>query len=532
MTVPTDTSTPATDAARPTVAVVTLGCGRNEVDTDQLQGMFDVHGHQVVDDPNGADVVLVNTCTFIAPAKQESVDTVLAACDLKESGTQAVVVVGCMAQRYPHELAESIPEADAVVGFGGYATLPQTVDRILAGEAVDRVSGVDTEPSTATPTAGAEGARSVRRSLPLLVMPTSEEEAPPERAPVERVTTDDADLARMPASGPRFPVRTYDAERPWAYLKIAGGCDRMCTFCAIPSFRGGFQSRGIDELVAEAAWLGEQGARELVLVSENTTSWGKDLGAWNGHEGGRALAPVLLRELAQVDGIERLRLLYLQPDELQWPLLEAMAEIPEVMPYVDLSMQHVDQQLLRSMARAGSPDRFLDLIAKIRELMPDVAFRSNFILGFPGETDEHVQVLEDFLHEAQLDWVGFFPFSIEDGTPSATYEDQVPEEVAAARVEHLASVQARIADDGQTRWVGRTMPVLVEEVGEYGTIGRTPQQAPETDGEVRLELPDGSAPDLPVGRTVDARIIGTEGVDLIAEPVTTGRADDLGRGGD
>ena len=147
---------------------------------------------------------------------------------------------------------------------------------------------MDTEPSTATPTAGAEGARSVRRSLPLLVMPTSEEEAPPERAPVERVTTDDADLARMPASGPRFPVRTYDAERPWAYLKIAGGCDRMCTFCAIPSFRGGFQSRGIDELVAEAAWLGEQGARELVLVSENTTSWGKDLGAWNGHEGGRA----------------------------------------------------------------------------------------------------------------------------------------------------------------------------------------------------------------------------------------------------
>jgi len=529
VTVSTDPAVPAaTDpddrAGMPSVAVVTLGCGRNEVDTDQLQGMFDVHGHRVVDDPQDADVVLVNTCTFIAPAKQESVDTVLAACDLKNDGARAVVVVGCMAQRYPNELADSIPEADAVVGFGGYATLPQLVDRILAGEVVDRVSGVDTEPATATPTAGAEGARSVRRSLPLLVMPTAPEEAPPERAPVERVTTDAADLARMPASGPRFPVRTYDAERPWAYLKIAGGCDRMCTFCAIPSFRGGFVSRGLDELVAEASWLAEQGARELVLVSENTTSWGKDLGAWNGHDGGRSLQPVLLRELGAVDGIERLRLLYLQPDELQWPLLEAMAEVDQVAPYVDLSMQHVSADLLRSMARAGSPDRFLELIGQIRELMPDVAFRSNFILGFPGETEDHVAELEEFLHAAQLDWVGFFPFSVEDGTRSATYDEQVPEELAAERVERMARVQEVIADDRAARWVGRRLAVLVEEVGEYGTVGRTPQQAPETDGEVRLELPDGTAPDLPVGRIVDVDITAAQGVDLVGEPVT-GRAD-------
>jgi ribosomal protein S12 methylthiotransferase RimO len=513
VTVPTSTDPSVATDDRPSVAVVTLGCGRNEVDTDQLQGLFNIHGHRIVDDPQGADVVLVNTCTFIAPAKQESVDTVLAACDLKDSGTRAVVVVGCMAQRYPHELADSIPEADAVVGFGGYSSLPQLVDRILAGETVDRVSGVDDEPATATPTDGGR-----RRALPLLVMPTSNDEAPPERAP-RRMTNSQADLDRMPASGPRFPVRTFDASRPWAYLKIAGGCDRMCTFCAIPSFRGGFQSRGVDELVAEAAWLAGQGARELVLVSENTTSWGKDLGAWNGHDGGRSLQATLLRELGAIDGIDRLRLLYLQPDELQWPLLEAMAEVEQVVPYIDLSMQHVSADILRSMARAGSPEKFLDLIGRIRELLPDAAFRSNMILGFPGETEHHVQELEGFLREAKLDWVGLFPFSVEDGTPSATYEQQVPEEVAAARVERVASVQEVIAEERAARWVGRRVPVLVDEVGEFGTLGRTPQQAPDTDGEVRIELPDGTAPDLPVGRIVDVDITSNEGVDLVGAPV-------------
>ena len=511
-------STHAQDA--PSVAVVTLGCGRNEVDSDQLQGMFDVHGHRVVDDPRGADVVLVNTCTFIAPAKQESVDTVLAACDLKDDGTRAVVVVGCMAQRYPHDLADSIPEADAVVGFGGYSTLPELVDRILAGEAVDRVSGVEEAPSTATPT------ERVRPALPLLVMPTAPDEVPPERAPAPvRVTTDDDDLGRMPLSGPRFPVRRYDGDRPWAYLKIAGGCDRLCTFCAIPSFRGRFQSRGIGELVAEASWLAERGARELVLVSENTTSWGKDLDGWTDatgrrHPGGRDLQPSLLRALAEVDGIERLRLMYLQPAELQWPLLEAMAELDEVVPYVDLSMQHVSSDVLRAMARSGSPERFLELIGQIRRLMPDVAFRSNFILGFPGETDAHVDELERFLHEAGLDWVGFFPFSVEDGTPSASFDDQVPEAVARERVAHLAAVQERIADERAAAMVGREVAVLVDEVDlTDGAYGRTPQQAPETDGEVRLVLPDGTVPELPVGRILDATVVAAEGVDLVAEPI-------------
>ena len=509
---------PRADA--PTVAVVTLGCGRNEVDTDQLQGLFTVHGHRVVDEAEGADVVLVNTCTFIAPAKQESVDTVLAACDLKASGTKAVVVVGCMAQRYPHELADSIPEADAVVGFAGYNDLPYLVDRILAGEQHERVI-VEKDPQTATPTATTTRPRP---QLPLLVMPTSVEEAPPERVPV-RMTNSDADLARMPASGPRFPVRTFDSSKPWAYLKIAGGCDRLCTFCAIPSFRGTFQSRGLDELIAEAAWLSDQGARELVLVSENTTSWGKDLDAWNGNPGGRDLQSTMLRELAAIDGIERLRLLYLQPAELQWPLLEAMAELPEVVPYVDLSLQHVSSDILTAMKRSGSPERFLELIGRIRTLMPDAAFRSNLILGFPGETERHVQEMEDFLTEARLDWVGLFPFSVEDGTPSATFDEQVPEDVAHARVERVAAMQDRIADDIAASHVGREVAVLVDRVEdgtgyeEAGVYGRTPQMAPDTDGEVRLVLADGTIPDLPVGRIVDAVVTASEGVDLVAAPL-------------
>lgn len=507
-----------TGSVTPTVAVVTLGCGRNEVDSDQLQGMFDVHGHDVVDDPNGADVVLVNTCTFIAPAKQESVDTVLAACDLKDDGAKAVVVVGCMAQRYPHELADSIPEADAVVGFGGYSSLPELVDRILAGDEVARVSGVEQAPDTATPTV-----ERVRPSLPLLVMPTEPKEVPPERAPVvpRRVTTDDVDLDRMPATGPRFPVRRYDGDRPWAYLKIAGGCDRLCTFCAIPSFRGRFSSRGVDELVAEAEWLAGRGARELVLVSENTTSWGKDLDGWNGRPGGRDLQPALLEALAAVDGVDRIRLMYLQPAELQWPLVEAMAGIDEVVPYVDLSLQHVSADLLRAMARSGSPERFLDLVGRIREVMPDAAFRSNFILGFPGETDEHVAQLASFLRRARLDWVGLFPFSVEDGTPSAELPDQVPGDVARRRVEHVAAVQEPIADDRATAWVGQQVAVLVDEVDhEHGAFGRTPQMAPETDGEVRLVLPDGGVPDLPVGRILDAVVVSSAGVDLVAEPIS------------
>jgi ribosomal protein S12 methylthiotransferase len=513
---------PAATPAR--VAIVTLGCGRNEVDTDQLAGMFVRDGMEVVDDPAEAEVVLVNTCTFIAPAKQESIDTVLAACDLKEDAGEGgrarhVVVVGCMAQRYPDELSEAIPEADAIVGFDGYPGLTGMVGDLLAGRPVERVV-------TGAPAAG-RAEELVRPSLPLLVMPTAAEEAPPERAPLpERPTTSQDELDRMPASGPRFPVRRFDG-RPWAYLKIASGCDRVCTFCAIPSFRGRFRSRPVDEVVSEARWLVEGGARELVLVSENTTSYGKDLGAWGDAEGGRMLQPALLRELTAIDGLERVRLMYLQPAELQLPLLEEMAGNPKVASYFDLSLQHVSHDVLTRMARSGSPERFLELVSRIRALDPDAVFRSNFILGFPGETDDDVAALERFLHDARLDWVGLFPFSVEDGTPSAEMDGQVDPDEAAARVEHVASVQERLADESARRFVGRRLDVTVEEVVETGgllelTAGRSYREAPETDGEVRLVDVDGAPVALPLGRTVTAEVVAADGVDLVATVTAAG----------
>lgn len=521
---------PRPAAAR--VAIVTLGCGRNEVDSDQLAGLFALEGMQVVDEADQADVVLVNTCTFIAPAKQESVDTVLAACDLKGTGARGVVVVGCMAQRYPQDLADLIPEADAVVGFAGYPSLPGLVDDILAGRAHDRVVGI--APDGAAPPESAPG----RRALPLVSVASAPTVVPattdaPWIGPVPEADRDGreamVDLAsqdaldRVPDTGPRFPVRALTAAgSPWAYLKIASGCDRLCTFCAIPSFRGRFRSRPIDELLAEATWLSSQGVRELVLVSENTTSWGKDLPGWAGRPGGRDLQATLLAELAGVDGIDRLRLMYLQPAELRPELLEAIASIEAVAPYFDLSLQHVSASVLTRMARSGSPERFARLVARIRELAPEAAIRSNFILGFPGETEADVAALEEFLEVHELDWVGLFPFSREDGTPSADLSDQVDQDVARARVERIASVQERAADRAAARHVGRTLDVLVEEHLRDGdriveVVGRSSREAPDTDGEVRLVGPDGQPVDAPVGRMVRARVVAHEGVDLVAE---------------
>jgi ribosomal protein S12 methylthiotransferase len=515
-------------AAEPTVAILTLGCGRNEVDSDQLAALLHRAGATVVDDPAAADAVLVNTCTFITPAKQESIDTVLAACQLKDAGVRAVLVVGCMAQRYPHELAEAIPEADAVVGFDGYPRLPAIVADVLAGRATPRVLGVGpADPGrrrAATPTDAA-----TRRSLPVVVASpatprpgtSNQATATPKTSPPGDEHAADA-LDRIPASGPRFPLRRHDG-RPWAYLKIASGCDRTCTFCAIPSFRGRFRSRPRDEVVAEARWLVERGARELVLVSENTTSWGKDL------PGGRPEQPALLRSLAQVDGVERIRLLYLQPAELTRPLLEAIAGQDKVASYFDLSLQHVAGPVVRRMGRSGDAERFGALVEQIRALDPEAVFRSNFILGFPGETDGDVDELEAFLAAYRLDWVGLFAFSPQEGTPSASLPDQLPPELAHERLDRVAATQERIADAAARGFVGRDLAVTVQErVVEGGittTLARSYREAPDTDGEVMLVARDGTrgstAADVPVGRSLTARVLDTVGVDLVAEVVAT-----------
>lgn len=471
---------------RQSVAVVTLGCGRNDVDSDQVAGSLVASGLDLVDEPGDADVVLVNTCTFIAPARQDSIDTVLAACDLDKP----VLVIGCMAQRYGAELSEALPEAAGVLGFADYPRLPAIVHTLLEGGTVADA------PARHEP---------VRAALPLLVGGGAA--TPPARV--------------APDAPPNvvFPVRTVP-RGPWAYLKIAGGCDRVCTFCTIPSFRGRYASRPLDEVLAEARWLVDNRVRELVCVSENTTSWGKDL------PGGRRLQADLIRGFEQIDGLERVRLLYLQPAEIIPELLDAMAASPVVAPYYDLSLQHASGSVLRRMARSGDPDRFLSLIGSIRERDPSAVFRSSFITGFPGETERDVDLLEDFLREARLDWTGFFTFSVEDGVPSATMPDQVEAAVAEARRDRLVEVAEAVAEDAAAAFVGRRLRVLVEEVedGDLAhaaqggsavptAVGRSYRESPETDGEVRLP-----GCDIPIGRMVDVDVVDAVGLDLVARP--------------
>ena len=459
------------------VAIITLGCGRNEVDTDNVGGLLSASGYRIVDDPETADCVLVNTCTFIAPAREESIEVVLDACDIDAP----VVVLGCMAERYGAELAEAVPEAAAVVGFSSYPELPAIVGRALDGQRQDA--------SALAPRPGPSGPP----PLPLLGARRAGPEAPPTAA---------------------FPVRTLP-KGPWAYLKIAGGCDRVCTFCAIPSFRGRFRSRPLEELEAEARWLVSAGVRELVCVSENTTSWGKDL------PHGRHGQVQLVELFDRIEGLETVRLMYLQPAEIIPELLDAMAASDTVASYYDLSLQHASAPVLDRMARSGSAERFLDLIEGIRRRDPGAVFRSSFITGFPGETEADVATLVDFVDAAGLDWAGVFTYSPEEDTPAATMPDQVAAQEARARADAVREVVETVSEERAATFVGRTLEVLVtghdpDAAGHDpagAAVGRSYREAPETDGEVRMP-----GVEAPVGRVAEVDVVATDGVDLVAAP--------------
>ena len=451
------------------VALVTLGCARNEVDSEELAGRLAAGGFMLVDDPADADTVVVNTCGFVEQAKKDSVDTLLEAADLKEHGrTQKVVAVGCLAERYGADLAASLPEADAVLGFDDYPDIAARLQGILDGESHQ----------THVP-------RDRRELLPI--------------TPVERR----ADSISVPGHAPAS-LRVRLDKGPTASLKLASGCDRRCSFCAIPSFRGSFVSRRPSEVLAEARWLAGQGARELFLVSENSTSYGKDLGDIR-------LLESLLPGLAQVDGVERVRVSYLQPAETRPGLIEAIAGTPGVAPYFDLSFQHASGPVLRRMRRFGDADSFLTLLDSVRTLAPHAGVRSNVIVGFPGETEADLEVLTDFLVSARMDVTGVFGYSDEDGTEAAGFPDKLDDDEVRARVAHVSGLVEELMAQRAEERIGETVEVLVESVGDE-VVGRAAHQGPEVDGTTTVL----TASHVAVGDLVTATVVGSEGVDLVA----------------
>jgi ribosomal protein S12 methylthiotransferase len=467
------------------VGLLTLGCARNDVDSSELAGRLQADGYRLVgyDDNNDdgtdnstddstdkcPDVIVVNTCAFVDSAKKDSIDAVLAAAD---TGAK-VVAVGCLAERYGRELAEALPEADAVLGFDAYPRLGALLGDVLAGH----------RPAAHTPTD--------RRTL----LPIS---------PVDRASAAAGVSLPGHAAGPAVPRTLLDAG-PVAPLKIASGCDRRCTFCAIPSFRGAFVSRPPTEIQAEAAWLVEQGIREVVLVSENTTSYGKDL------PGDRHLAG-LLAELARVPGLVRVRLSYLQPAETRPWLIDAIAEIPAVADYFDMSFQHSSAPVLRRMRRYGSTDTFLRLIEQIRDAAPDAGIRSNVIVGFPGETEEDLAELERFLIGGRLDAVGVFGYSDEDGTEALGLPGKISADVIAERVERITELVEELTAQRAEDRIGSHLAVLVDRFEDGTAVGHADHQAPDVDGEVRVE----SDQELRPGDLARCTVIGSDGIDLVA----------------
>jgi ribosomal protein S12 methylthiotransferase RimO len=462
-----------TPSVSPSVALVTLGCARNEVDSEELAGRLAAGGFRLVADPADAETVVVNTCGFVEAAKKDSVDTLLEAADLKESGrAQAVVAVGCLAERYGAELAASLPEADAVLGFDDYPDIAARLTGILAGD--------HHQPHVP---------RDRRQLLPI--------------TPVERRAESISVPGHAPAS-----LRVRLDTGPTASLKLASGCDRRCSFCAIPSFRGSFLSRRPSEVLDEARWLASQGARELFLVSENSTSYGKDLGDLR-------LLESLLPELTRVDGVDRVRVSYLQPAETRPGLIETIAGTPGVTPYFDLSFQHASGPVLRRMRRFGDAESFLGLLERVRAPAPEAGVRSNVIVGFPGETEADLEVLTDFLVAARMDVTGVFGYSDEDGTEAATFADKLDDDEVRARVAHVTELVEELTAQRAEERIGELVQVLVESVGD-DVEGRAAHQGPEVDGTTRLT----DARDVAVGDLVVATVVASDGVDLVARPVT------------
>jgi ribosomal protein S12 methylthiotransferase len=442
------------------VAIVTLGCPKNAVDSESLGGLLHAGGHEVGTDPASAEVVVVNTCGFIDPARRETVQEVLELAELKSDGSvKGLVLTGCLVARAAEDLAESLPEVDALVDFAAYPRVSDIVEDVAAGTLTERIHG-------------SPGLR-----------------------------FDPAWWDAAMAGGPRLRF----GRPPWAYVKIAEGCDRGCTFCAIPLMRGKLRSRPPETIEAETRGLVAAGVSEISLVSQDSVMWGRD--------GGFGDLESLLGRLERIDGLRRIRLMYLHPQGVTDALIEAMISSEVVVSYFDLSLQHVAPDVLRGMGRWGGRDRFARMIGRMRSLDPLAGVRSTFIMGFPGETDGDALAVESFVAETELDWVGVFTYSREEGTRSHDMGDQVTADVARERTERVTAAAELTMEHRTHSLIGRRFEVLVERLDLQDDlwIGRSHREAPEIDGEIRFT----STEPVAVGDYVDVRITGNEGADLV-----------------
>jgi ribosomal protein S12 methylthiotransferase len=448
----------------PRVCVVTLGCPKNAIDSEGLAGLLSAGGHEVVEKPEGADVVLVNTCGFIDPARRETLEETLELAELKRSdGLKGLVLTGCLVARSAQELAEELPEVDALVDFAAYPRVAQIVTDVAEGALAERVHG---EPGT--------------RFDPAWW---------------------DASMAASP--------RLRFGRAPWAYLKIAEGCDRGCTFCAIPLMRGKFVSRPAGVIEDEARRLVDQGVSELSLVSQDSVMWGRDTGDGD--------LVSLLGRLERIESLRRIRLMYLHPHGVTDRLIDTIVSSDVVVSYFDLSLQHVSRDVLKRMGRWGDANRFETMISRIRALDPMAGIRTTFILGFPGETDEQADDVVSFVSESDADWIGVFTYSREDGTRSAVMGDQVPADVARERAQRVAMGAEAAMQRRAGSLVGRRMEALVDrfDLDEELWAGRSQREAPEIDGEILFA----SARPMKVGEYVDVLIEDGKGADLYGRAV-------------
>jgi ribosomal protein S12 methylthiotransferase len=463
----------ATKTRDRSVAFVSLGCAKNLVDSEVMLARLGMDGWRVAPDADEADAVVVNTCAFIDPAKEESTEAILERAAAKRPG-QRLIVAGCLAQRYGEQLRALVPEIDGIVGTGAYGGIAEVL-----------------------------------------------EEAALDRVPVR--------LNFEPEPEHDFLPRLVTTPRATAYLKISEGCDHPCTFCIIPKLRGPFRSRSHESIVREAEALVHGGARELVLIAQDTSMYGRDRGT---RRGGLAR---LLEELHAIDGLAWIRLLYLYPATVDSELIDAIAALPKVCKYMDMPLQHVHPEVLRAMRRPSNGERYLEILAEFRQRIPDITMRSTFIVGFPGERDEHVDALEEWIGRAELDRVGFFAYSREEDTPAALLDAQVPEAAKRRRLVRLREAQRLASARARARRIGQTVDVLVEgrralrgsdplraTLGATATFGRSMGEAPGVDGIVAFAEP------APVGTFATVRLTAATSFDfagtLVAQPAAVTHA--------